>query len=1008
MPASFPVPMVGNPKAGRVEGKAGPMVTRAFLGWEAPLLPKVAALHLDAAGPAPVVLPGGRSGRRFGELLLQEAAAREVSVDAPQILTLGGLADFLLEPRGRAIPAQPLLLRRVWAQALQGLPADLRVRLVPNPPSAEEPALWDRHARTFLALHLELAAHGLLFPAALASCRGDELLYDDGDRWEALVHLQDAALDLLQQLERVDPDLERMAALERGVGPGGLRKLERLWLVGVAELPRITRRLLEAVAASGCEITAFVQAPPEVESAFDPLGCVISPEWCNREVPLPSTVLRFRDRPVGQAQELVSFLGDLRDSVTPDEVTVGVADPNLVPYLEDRLSQAGVPTRYAAGTPLEDTPPFRLLQGLASLVGDSTFPALADLLRHPDVQGWLASEGVARKLPTPPEDGGWLFLADDYFPAHLPGRVDRPLPGRQADEGPVGREARVARKMEALRQMLMGPRLGKRLEGRRRLSQWMGAVMEILAEVYGRAPLSRGIPRERGLIEACQRLRDVAEEIHALPPALDPSCTGAAGLRFLLAAARSGAVPPEADHAAVELLGWLELPLDDAPVAAVLGVNEPFLPQSTTADPFLPGSLRTRLGLPDSHQRLARDLFHLTALLHSRREVLLVAGRRSADGDPLRPSRLLFATHGVEVARRVLDFVGAGEGESALPEQPRDPGGLAPGISEGHVALQESPAHEGWANFALPPVSELHLPTPPDLLRVTAFRSVLSDPYRFVLESIWGLETQADDVAEMDPMAFGTLAHEVLFRFGREEMERGEICLSAGDLKRDLGRILDAVAGERFGVHPLPVVRIQVEQLRHRLGVFAQEHASWRGEGWRVVAVEVAPAKPGAPFVVDGKPFHLRGRVDRVDRHRDGRWALLDYKTSDSGHGPEKQHRKGPQGAKEWVDLQLPLYRHLLPHLSVPGFQPGDAVRLGYVTLPSKEEGAGVTLAEWDEAELLEADEAARQVVRFLRTGVIRFQPDRVKARQGDLMGTLLGVGLLGAEQDDGGRPEGG
>ena len=117
-------------------------------------------------------------------------------------------------------------------------------------------------------------------------------------------------------------------------------------------------------------------------------------------------------------------------------------------------------------------------------------------------------------------------------------------------------------------------------------------------------------------------------------------------------------IPPDPEEHAVELLGWLELPLDDAPAVIVTGVNERILPEAVGADPFLPGSLRTRLGIPDDGARYARDAYLLSALIHSRDEVHLIAGRTNSAGDPLRPSRLLFADEPTVVAERIRRYLG--------------------------------------------------------------------------------------------------------------------------------------------------------------------------------------------------------------------------------------------------------------------------------------------------------------------------------------------------------------
>ena len=73
-------------------------------------------------------------------------------------------------------------------------------------------------------------------------------------------------------------------------------------------------------------------------------------------------------------------------------------------------------------------------------------------------------------------------------------------------------------------------------------------------------------------------------------------------------------IPREAGEPAVEVLGWLELHLDDAPALVITGCNEGFLPTAVSSDPFLPEGLRRRLGLPDNARRYARDAYAPTCL----------------------------------------------------------------------------------------------------------------------------------------------------------------------------------------------------------------------------------------------------------------------------------------------------------------------------------------------------------------------------------------------------------
>jgi RecB family exonuclease len=316
--------------------------------------------------------------------------------------------------------------------------------------------------------------------------------------------------------------------------------------------------------------------------------------------------------------------------------------------------------------------------------------------------------------------------------------------------------------------------------------------------------------------------------------------------------------------------------------------------------------------------------------------VELIVARRNADHDPLAPSRLLFAGDGETVARRALRFFGE------PPATDRRP--LLPGGSQ---AARQS--------FDFPYLKPRPLPEPISSLSPTGFRSYLACPYRFYLQHVLRLESLTDDARELDGGSFGTLLHEVLRLFGESEHRDST---DPDEIRRVFHRLLDDLAKQTFGPHPLAAVSVQVEQARLRLDAFADRQAEWARQ-WRIEHTEIYVADQQAPLIVDGSPFYLRGRVDRVDAHREtGERVVLDYKSSDTPSSPEKVHQRS--GA--WVDLQLPLYRHLIRGIGIDG-----PVRLGYVQLPRDVKKVEFQLAEWTPDELAAADEAAAEVIRAIR-----------------------------------------
>ena len=69
--------------------------------------------------------------------------------------------------------------------------------------------------------------------------------------------------------------------------------------------------------------------------------------------------------------------------------------------------------------------------------------------------------------------------------------------------------------------------------------------------------------------------------------------TAAAAVHLAFEALESSYLPSMAAGDAIQLLGWLELPLDDAPALIVTSFHEGVIPESVNSDLFLPNALRS-------------------------------------------------------------------------------------------------------------------------------------------------------------------------------------------------------------------------------------------------------------------------------------------------------------------------------------------------------------------------------------------------------------------------------
>ncbi|MHC4768532.1 MAG: PD-(D/E)XK nuclease family protein, partial [Planctomycetota bacterium] len=691
---------------------------------------------------------------------------------------------------------------------------------------------------------------------------------------------------------------------------------------------------------------------------FDELGCLRADDWGDVRIDLEENRIVVADRPTDQAQAVLKSIAAFGAAYAAEEITVGLGDGALQDLVARAGRSAGVSLHWAAGRPLARTAPCRLLEAAGEWLANERLFDLGALLRHPHFEAWLA-----RRLPElAGDDGAHLGLLDAYVGDHI-----------QDDSkgGWLGKPQRRQR-LEAIHGAV------EELWGRLRadndltLAEWAARIVETLHDVYatiGQDPEVAGDPQ---LPEACGAVNDVCAELARITPNLQLQCDAPTAIAIVLARAEKKELPLEPHRGDIEMMGWLELHLDLAAAVVVAGFNDGHIPQSVTGDAFLPDALRRSLGLNSNAKRYARDAYLLEALRHSCRELRIVAGHRSAEGDALAPSRLLLRSQREQLPIRVLRLCGEGETFSAAW-----PVG--------------APAAGDVTAFTVPELPEdLDLP---ERMSVTDFGAYLSCPYRYALRKLLRLEPVHHEVVEMDALTFGGLAHEVLAAFAADP----GISQSA-DPQRIAAFLvgkLQALCVTRFGSDPLPAVRVQIARLAQRLRSFAEFQARHRRAGWVIEHAEID--YPPTPLDVPGQdPMPIRGRIDRIDRHEDtGAWLIADYKTSEKGDTPHQAHhgrqRLPTDGDLDWIDLQLPLYRFIGEQHGIGG----DAT-LGYIVLPKRAEDADLIPAEWSDAQIAGAIDRARDVVRDIRAR--RFEPNPDYSYIHDDLARICQTAVFGAE----------
>lgn len=468
----------------------------------------------------------------------------------------------------------------------------------------------------------------------------------------------------------------------------------------------------------------------------------------------------------------------------------------------------------------------------------------------------------------------------------------------------------------------------KPFSGSALLSEWAPRIMRFLGSIYGNTA------SDRRLTDALTQIAKAS--LMMADAALPLSVSFSEAMDILRRLLGKAVIASEGGEAAVEMLGWLELPLDDAPHLIITGFNEHLIPQSITSDPFLPDSICSRLGLTDNQRRFARDAYLLTALVASR-TVTLVCSRCDAAGNPLMPSRLLLACEDALLPERLALFYGDHDSSAAV------------------AMLQTGDKNE----LTIPPPRPEQ---PLEILRVTAFRDYIACPYRFYLKHVLRLETARARSEEWDSSEFGTVAHSALRIFGEREAAASNPSTDAGEIHSFLCEALDVEVTREFGARLPAAILIQKQILKDRFHAFSIIQAAHAGEGWKIIEVE---RKFETQLEVDGTPFTITGHIDRIDR-QDERLMIIDYKTG-ARKTPEQRHRRGPKNEKKWVDLQLPLYRVLARDNGFP------STDLAFICIGNKRDEIALEPAKWTSEDLAGAEELAAGIIRDIRDG--RFWP---------------------------------
>jgi len=919
------------------------------LAWAHPVSPQAARWLLERGenagglldlGGWVVLVPTAEAGRT---LRWQMAQLCPSGIIAPKVCTPSAFVRWC-SPCNTLPIASRLQVELAWLSALQRGERELWSPFVPEG-SQTERLNYSLLASDFTSLCSRLAEAGLRCADVM------RLLPEspDFERWCSLAKWEEIYLNLLDESGLLDPNTVRLEACANPMLPQGVRQVA---LVACPDPFPLAVRVLERLREQRIPVHVLIHGEQSLDSTFDAWGRPLPEAWVQRQIAVPEAQQRIHlHYSIEEMAEAVANLCNAHQSL--GAVAVAGCDPETVPVLVDGLTSHGVPVFDAGGFSARETMLWCCLEWLGELLQHGSFSSLEQALA-------LFPSGVVQEVLDQAGLSG-LTRADvqkevrQFRRVYLPSKIEDARHALELVEEADGSSIKIA----ACRAWI---RYGIGLRDQLRGEGALHALEVWINGMYDRClPLTQEEQeRELSVLESFADLIRDAEK--ALPWFSESRQVLVALVRAMGQVRISGGGNP----GSVEVVGWLEIGWNPTPHLVVVDMHDAVVPQAPEPHPLLPGDVVRQLGLSTPEMRVARDAYLFECSIAQRQKegrMDVVLSKSGVGGDPRKPSRFLCACSDDVIGGRVEKLFG-----KVSPRGRRV-------VSKGGLALDvPSPA----VNSALAR----------RLIRATAFGDFLDCPFLFYLRHAAQWSPPLDQTEpEMTPPEVGTLMHSLLFQFAADQLVRDS--RDAAQIAEYLHKALEREMAMRFGDKIPLAPYIQRHDLGGRLERFANIQVHLRETGWAIIDAECE-----LDFSLGD--WKVRAKVDRIDRHENGHYRIIDYKTGKAKE-PAIIHRKkcSQQDHKDpradyarsgdslegwwfWRDLQLPLYAQAWMSRG------HDLPEVGYIYLPPQHPDSGEKLwANFSEKDVTGALEVAQAVVARIEEGLF-WPPDRRSKRGSD------------------------
>jgi len=819
-----------------------------FIPITEPCLQRVADLIIERHNPNKsndfsndiVVLPGSRSGRRLLELLCEKTAKSSSLFSPPQFLTPGRFCEMFIDADSSETNRIATDVEEIFAWILAMQTDDEPLNVLLNRTISENYNYLPL-AIEIRQIYNELAGDLIFFDDVLKIVAENER---EMERWTALSQIYKSYLNILDAKKLADKANAISLILNSNKKINCLEKfssLDNIFVVGIVDMFDRFRCAIKYL-TENVNIISY----GEIEWFDDQGGLLpdISFEKLDEKI---LGNIRFGGTVADQAKEVINFLNELEPEYSCSDIIVSAPDENIRQPLQQQLAELNLKSHDSVGNIFSQSELGILLKIVSDYLNEKSLENFLKLISHPVIQNYFFENND-------------LFYA---FTKKLIKFASEHIIDEMGSEM-FNKNSELKEKIDEIESIFSS--FHKKTTIKNCLEKINIALVEIYEKV---SPITssnylNSLEKQPAFhLEAIKKWNELSERILSSAIEIKDKKNTAQTIKLMLQLIINEKLAPETETDTIDLLGWLEVPLDDAPVIILTGMNEGIVPESQTSHLFLPNNLRVKLGIQNNSKRFNRDRYYFRTVVENADNFLITAGKFSAAQDPLLPSRLLLDVSETEQALLLQKFCKMKTEE--IQEISSNNSSICKISSDEDIFLSEK-------------VTEL---------AVTKFKTYLNCPYQFYLKQ--EKKFPSDELhRELPAYEFGNIVHKVLEIFGKSLLAKSD---NFREIQLFLKKLVEEEIEKRFGENPHPAILLQEDSMISRLNVFAFKQAERAKLGWEIIDTE-------EQLEIKFDDYKIKGKIDRIDALHTQKY-IIDYKTGEVTINKKNENLK---------DLQLPLY----------------------------------------------------------------------------------------------------